>query len=162
VPGALKKYHHILFDWGDTLMENIEGYEGPMYLWPEIQVIEGAHEILEFFSSHSKCHLATNAKDSSEEEIWLALKRAGLDLFINTIFCFQKTGLKKPSNAYFIHIIESLGGDPAQILMIGDSLDGDIFGAERAGMSGIWFNRKNAVVPDKVKAVHSLGELKTI
>jgi hypothetical protein len=65
----VKCYQHYIFDWGDTLMVDLPGQNGPMCDWPEIEVVAGATECLSALSKFAKCHVATNALNSNESQI---------------------------------------------------------------------------------------------
>jgi HAD superfamily hydrolase (TIGR01458 family) len=45
--------------------------------------------------------------------------------------------LGKPADAFFAGAVEDLGLDAAQIVMVGDDVQADVEGAQRAGMSGV-------------------------
>jgi putative hydrolase of the HAD superfamily len=44
--------------------------------------------------------------------------------------------------------------------MIGDNLEADIYGAKNVGMKTIFFNPENQIVPDGIKSVSDLLEIK--
>jgi putative hydrolase of the HAD superfamily len=154
-------YRAHLFDWGDTLMVDIPHYTGPMKSWPKVVAVEGARKTLEFLSSVSKCHLVTNAKDSSEDDIWEALARVNLDTYLSSVFYFRNIGFEKPSSEFFSRIISSLSIDPGEIAMIGDSFEEDILGAVNTGIFGYWYNPVSTEIKeDKMySTIHSLVEL---
>lgn len=86
-----------LFDWGDTLMVNFPDQSGKMCDWPIVEPIDGALETLEYLSKHYRVYIATNAADSSEQEIQQAFSRVGLDKFISGYFCKANLGVDKAS-----------------------------------------------------------------
>jgi len=154
-------YKAYLFDWGDTLMVDIPGHAGPMKSWPEVKAVEGAHKTLEYLSKESTCHLVTNAKDSYEDDIWEALARVNLDIFLSRIFCYRNIGFEKPSNEFFLNIISNLGLNPKEIALVGDSFEKDILGATQSGIFGYWYNPLTAEVKEgkMYSTIHSLVEL---
>ncbi|MCF2947239.1 HAD-IA family hydrolase [Paraglaciecola aquimarina] len=131
---------HFLFDWGDTLMVDLPNQTGPMCDWPEVKVVEGALECLKYLNQDAQCHLATNAQDSTEFQIRQALHKAGLSDYIQHIFCCENLGVGKSKPDYFHRIIEKLNSPAKQIMMIGDSLEKDIYPGCKAGIKVIWFN----------------------
>jgi putative hydrolase of the HAD superfamily len=155
-------YKHFLFDWGDTLMLNIKGQTGPMYKWDKVLRAAGAYECLEYLHNFAKCHIATNAKDSSSTQIRKALKRVGLAQFIDHIFCFKEIGYEKPSQEFFEHIINKLGCLKSEVVMIGDSLETDVYGAKKYEIESIWLNNDQQPVPEGITAVSTLPDLITI
>ena len=48
------------------------------------------------------------------------------------------TGIRKPDPAAFAPFVDAWGLEPAAIAVVGDTLEADILGAERAGMRGVW------------------------
>ncbi len=152
-------YEHYLFDWGDTLMVDINGQTGPMYKWDKVLCTVGAYDCLEYLHHFAKCHIATNAKDSSSIQIKKALNRVGLAQFIDHIFCFKEIGYEKPSQEFFAHIISKLGCLRSEIVMIGDALETDVYGAKNHGIESIWFNIDQQPVPEGITAVTNLSDL---
>lgn len=132
----------ILFDWGDTLMRTL-AYPGPMSRWPRVEVIPGAAEALRELSDRAGIALATNAADSREDEIWTALALAGLDPFIDRIFCFRSVGHKKSSPPFFAHVMEQLGVPAGRLVMVGDDFEQDVTAANAVGIQAVWFNEKS-------------------
>ncbi len=156
-------YKHILFDWGDTLMVDNPEFSGSMYQWPKIELCEGAAEALEALSINYQCHVATNAADSNEEDIWLAFRRCELDQFISRIFCFKSLGFQKPSAEYFAAIQESLACEKKELLMVGDSWEKDMAGALAFGLDGIWVNPESTNdLSIQVRRISSLADLATL
>jgi len=134
------RFKHYIFDWGDTLMIDFPDAQGPMYLWEKVVAVPGACETLAALHGVAGCHLATNARDSQEQDIVKALARVGLAEYLDNVFCFANLGCRKPSVEFFSRIVRELGVDAGEIVMVGDSLDTDIAGALAAGLHGIWFN----------------------
>jgi putative hydrolase of the HAD superfamily len=130
----------LLFDWGDTLMRVYPEYQGPMYAWPRVAALPGVVETLEGLRRRWRLALATNAVDSDRAEIWRALKRVGLDACLEQVYCFQEVGFKKPSEAFFAHILADLDLAPGRVVMVGDDFENDVLGANQAGLFGVWLN----------------------
>ena len=155
----MNQYDHYVFDWGDTLMEDLPGQHGPMYTWPEVKPVEGVINCLASLNEVAKCHVATNAQDSTAMEIRKALERVGLGQYIEEIFCFNSIGHKKPSAEYFEVLQNTLSAPKSRIVIIGDSLENDVYGALTHGFDAIWFNRKGDNVPSGINAIRELSEI---
>lgn len=151
----------ILFDWGNTVMRDIPGYAGPMYQWPDVAAMPGAMGAIAAVGRNRIIALATNAADSCEEHIWMALGRVSLDMFINKIYCFQKIGYFKPSSEFFKHVLDDLKIMPQQIVMVGDEFDKDILGANSCDIFGIWINQESSErrIGRLYNTIYSLDEL---
>ena len=154
----------ILFDWGDTLMRDIPGQDGPMATWPEVVVLPGAREVLEELQGGWRLALATNAAASDEKDIRAALARGGLDGFWDVIFCYRSVGHRKPSPEFFVHALESLSLPPSACVMVGDAFDSDIVGANRAGIRGVWLNERDGEnrEGEMYRTIHRLSDLPAV
>ncbi|MCQ1060959.1 HAD family hydrolase [Photobacterium sp. DNB23_23_1] len=138
-----------LFDWGDTLMVDFPQYQGKMCHWPEVQAVPGALEALRRLSANTPIYIATNADDSSTEDIKLAFQRAGLAKFISGYFCKTNMGIAKGNPEYFHRIVLELDVEPHDITMVGDSLENDIQPAIAAGLNAIWYCSKDQQCNDR-------------
>jgi FMN phosphatase YigB (HAD superfamily) len=150
---------HFLFDWGDTLMADLEGHTGPMCDWAVVQAMPHAKETLVQLSKSVQCHLATNAKDSEAAQIRQALARVGLDSLITNIFCFRTVGHAKPSPEFFAYICQHLQVEPSELIMVGDDLRKDVMGALHNGLQAIWYNPKSFFYPADIHQINDLAEL---
>ena len=105
--------------------------------------------------------LATSADISSEAQIRGALARVGLDLYLEKIYAFTNTGLRKTSPEFYRFILDDLNAPPQDVLMVGDNLEYDVLAACRFGMDAVWFNPDFS--PGRTAhnfiTVHSLPEL---
>lgn len=155
----MNQYDHYIFDWGNTLMEDLPGQQGSMFTWPEVKVVEGAADCLIKLAPLARCHVATNAQDSTAIEIRKAFAIVGLSQFIEEIFCFNSIGHKKPSSEYFEFIHNRLSAPKSKIVVIGDSLENDIYGALAHGFNAIWFNRNGDTAPSDIQAITKLGQI---
>ncbi len=102
-----------------------------------------ADKMLKALSTRADCYLATNAKDSSKEDIKKALSRVHLQKYFKDIFCFRELGVHKPSREYFDLIIKKLGVKKENIIMIGDNIESDIFGVRNIGIDAILYDPEN-------------------
>jgi putative hydrolase of the HAD superfamily len=133
----------LLFDWGNTLMIDFQDQKGPMYNWDKIEPVKNAKTCLYKLSQLYPCYIATNAKDSSKEDIYKALNIVGLGIYITDIFCFKEIGYEKPSSDFFNTIFERLSLVPNEIVMIGDDLEKDFKGAIKNDIIAIIFDPNN-------------------
>lgn len=158
---TIKAERCVLFDWGDTIMRNFADFTGPMASWPYIEVIPEVSETLALLYPTWMVAMATNAADSTEEDIWNALQRAGLAAWFDKIYCFHNIGHKKPSPRFFTAIQKDLGLDASRLLMVGDSFEVDVLGANQSGIRAVWFNEQTS--EDKMnsqhRTIHHFGDL---
>ena len=151
----------LLLDWGDTVMRVFPEYEGPMFAWPRVEAVDGIEETLAMLRLDWTIALATNAADSEEVEIRQALARVGLDQLIDRVFCYRGVGHRKSAPEYFKHVLEDLGNEPTQAVMVGDDFEADVVSANRSGIRAIWFHENAAERTTGAlhRTIHDLREL---
>ena len=117
-----------------------------MGLWSKVRAIDGAHEALAALAPDHRIGLATNATVSGRDMIERALSRVGLRQYISDIFCFTELGMRKESAEFWSHVLSFLKMAPADVAMVGDTLEPDVIAPRRYGVYSIWFN-ENARQP---------------
>lgn len=71
------------------------------------------------------------------------LEKSGLSDVMDGIFISEEVGFHKPEKAFFDRCMEKIGvEDPAEYLVVGDSLSSDMMGANYAGMPCCWYHPK--------------------
>jgi len=148
-----------LFDWGDTLMVDFPGVPGKMCDWEMVEAIAGAAQTLAQLCKSSPIYIATNAAQSTEEEIKRAFERVGMARYIDGYFCKANLGLSKSDAGFYQAIINKLGVNPDQVTMVGDNLEKDITPALNAGLNAIWFNASGEHAEKDVLQIPRLSEL---
>jgi putative hydrolase of the HAD superfamily len=121
-----------------------------MSAWPQVEAIPYALETLSTLHPTCTICLATNAADSTEAEIRLALARVDLDPYLDRVYCFRKIGYKKPLPEFFNFILEDLALLPSQVVMIGDDYDADILGALHSGLHAVWLHPRPSPQPSNL------------
>ena len=158
----LRTFSAILFDWGDTVMKDDPTLSAPMVDWPQVEMIAGVDTLLDAIHTDERVvGLATGAAVSNETQIRGALARVNLDRYFDKIYCFSNTGQRKPSAVFYRSVLDDLNVQPAEALMIGDSLEKDVLAANQVGIAAVWFNPLTAKTRDGAAfvTVHSMAEL---
>jgi len=132
-----------LFDWGGTIMKDFPDKPGAMCNWDVVEMMPNADKMLHKLTQKADCYIATNAKNSTKENIIKALKRVHLDEYFKDIFCYRELGVSKPSQEYFDLIINQLGVKKESMIMIGDDMDSDILGVQKIGIDTILYDPEN-------------------
>lgn len=137
---SINGLHWLLLDWGNTLMRVFPHAKGPMAEWPTLEVMPGVKTALPALRK-AGLHLAliSNADDSDVLQVRKALQRVGINELIERIYLARELGCRKPDAAFFNAVLCDLRCDPSQAALVGDTLEEDIFGAQRAGIRAIWF-----------------------
>jgi putative hydrolase of the HAD superfamily len=119
-----------------------------------------AHETLEYLSSKYTLHLISNGFQESTQ---LKINGTGLEKYFQHVIISEVVGVNKPDKAIFEHAITLAGATKEESLMIGDSLEADVYGALNFGMDAIYFNPNGSDKPDDVYAqITHLKELRTL
>jgi putative hydrolase of the HAD superfamily len=67
-----------------------------------------------------------------------------------------KTGIRKPDPAAFAPILASWRLPPESVVVVGDTLDADILGAQRAGMLSVWFPSRQGARQEGDSSSHAI------
>jgi len=93
------------------------------------------------------CAVVSNAMFSAALLEWELARHGFADAF-QCVMSSADYGVQKPHPAIFRAAAARLGVAPAEIWFVGDSYNKDVRGARRAGMNGIWYNPRQAAVPN--------------
>ncbi len=133
---------NLIFDWGDTLMRDDLSQKGPMFTWEKIELIDGVLETIKSLSITYTLSVATNAGVSDEAAVRKAFARMGIEQYFTHFFTSKELGYQKPDIRFFQAIQNKLQVPTSHCIMIGNSYQNDIVGAQEAGMKTIFFNEK--------------------
>ncbi|MGB8705290.1 MAG: YjjG family noncanonical pyrimidine nucleotidase [Gillisia sp.] len=100
-------------------------------------LLEDTIEVLEYLIKDYKLHIITNGFQEIQHT---KMANSMIDHYFETVTTSEEVGVKKPHSLIFEKALEKAGASPAKSLMVGDNLEADIFGAERAGMKTIFFD----------------------
>jgi len=137
----------VIFDWGDTVMQDFPDYDGPMVSWPRVELVPGVDRALAELSGQYLCCLASNAGASDAALVGQALERVGIRHFFRHLWTSKELGAAKPAPAFFLGITAQLGLEPGACVMVGNDYHKDIAGARAAGLRTVWFNPDGAAAP---------------
>ncbi len=132
----------VIFDWGDTVMEDLPLKAGPMADWDVVQETPGIRQVLESLRGKVMILLGTNASESGEQKVRQALKRVSLDGYFDAVYTAKELRVGKPDQQFFQLILRFHDLQADEALMVGDDFSNDAQGAIRAGMRSIWFRRE--------------------
>jgi len=116
-----------------------------------------AHETLQYLQGKYTLHLISNG---FKEASTLKIGNTNIGQYFAEVIISEIVGINKPDPAIFEHALKVAGALKSESLMIGDSLEADVYGALNFGMDAVFFNPFNAPKPDDVPTqVHNLKEL---
>jgi len=107
-----RKITTLVFDGGDTLIKVDPQYSGKMKDWPELIAIFGAQQILRALSKQFQIFVASNAEDSNAQDVSEAMKRVGLNGFIQQYFTVNELEAKKPDLFFYSNLCAKLHKSP--------------------------------------------------
>jgi putative hydrolase of the HAD superfamily len=106
-----------------------------------------AHETLQYLGSKYVLHLISNGFRESTE---MKISGTNIGTYFQHIIISEVVGVNKPDKAIFEHALNLAGAEKHESLMIGDSLEADVYGALNFGMDAIYFNPNGLEKPADV------------
>jgi putative hydrolase of the HAD superfamily len=117
----------------------------------------GAIEVLAYLHRKYQLHLISNGFKETQA---IKMTKCNLNQYFTHIIISEDVGANKPEKAIFEHALNQAHAKKHESIMIGDSLEADVYGALNAGIDAIFFNPLKAEKPkDIAKQVHHLEEL---
>ena len=90
----------------------------------------------------------------------MKIENTGLGSYFHTIVISECVGFNKPDKAIFEFALKGANATVPESLMIGDSIEADIRGAQAFGIRAIFFNPLKKEKPADVE--HEIVELKQL
>lgn len=117
-----------------------------------------AHEILLYLKEKYTLHIITNG---FEEAQLIKLQSSDLSKYFSEIIISEQVGFKKPDIRIFEISAQKANANAEECMMIGDGLEVDILGAQKAGWDAVYFNPGKIPHTESVtKEIQSLDELR--
>ncbi|MBK8699671.1 MAG: noncanonical pyrimidine nucleotidase, YjjG family [Saprospiraceae bacterium] len=109
-----------------------------------------------------KCSLSLITNGIAEVQ-HARIQKLGIRSSFKHIFISEEIGYSKPDKGFFDHVMNTLRlSEPAEILIIGDSLKADMAGAHNAGIDACWYNPKGLVNETSLPVTYEIRELSQI
>ena len=100
-------------------------------------LLEDTEEILEYLKPKYQLHIITNGFQEVQR---VKMENTNILSYFSTITTSEEAGCKKPHPFIFQKALRKSKALPEKSLMIGDSYEADIVGANNAGMKSVYFN----------------------
>lgn len=120
-------------------------------------LFEGATELLAYLSQLYRLHIITNGFHEVQQ---LKLVNSGIVDYFKTVTTSEEVGSKKPSPIIFNRALEKASVLAEKSIMIGDTFEADILGAEAVGMKTLFYNYRNESIPSEYISVLQLSDIK--
>lgn len=120
-------------------------------------LFDGAREVLGYLQEKYTLHIISNG---FKETTLTKMRVSGLNPYFDQVIISEDVGVNKPDPQIFNHALNRAGATKNESIMIGDSLEADIRGAQAYGLKAIFFNPLRQPKPDDVDwQIHHLNEL---
>jgi len=116
-----------------------------------------AKELLDYLQDKYQLHIITNGFPDIQS---VKMSNAQLNGYFDVVVTSGSTGYKKPSPQIFEYALNQAKAQVSESIMIGDSLEADIVGAQNLALDHIFYNPTQKVHQKEVqKEVQSLQDL---
>jgi len=107
-----------------------------------------------------KLGLLSNAGD--HRDVLQLVEKFGLDPYFEFILTSAGCGFRKPHYKIFQLALEKANARGEEVVMVGDTPDADVLGANRMGMYSIWITRRAESPPDDPQPAQPRAVIKTL
>ena len=120
-------------------------------------LFDGAIAILDYLKPKYNLHIITNGFQEIQNN---KLKNANIGHYFQTVTNSEMAGVKKPNPKIFEYALRQANATNIASIMIGDCIVADVNGALDFGMDAILFNANRISIPQNIKQVSHLLQLK--
>ena len=155
--GRLKETFDLLSYKIDDDMISLLSIEYIHYLPKHNHLFEGTIEVLDYLKPKYNLHIITNGFAEIQHN---KLNNSNINHYFQTVTNSEMAGVKKPNPIIFQHALTLANAKKENSIMIGDCINADVYGAIQSGFDAILFNENKNLIPDGIKQIHHLLELK--
>ena len=120
-------------------------------------LFDGAELILDYLAEKYTLHIITNGFNDVQH---LKLKNSGISKYFSTVTTSEEIGVKKPNPLIFTSALKKANANASSSIMIGDTFEADILGAENVGIETMYYNYRKESIPKKYTIVDHLLDIK--
>jgi putative hydrolase of the HAD superfamily len=120
-------------------------------------LLAGCHETLAYLQQKYQLHILTNG---FKKVAWQKINSSGIGQYFATVVTSECSPYRKPQKGIFDYALSQAGALAQHSLMIGDSIEADVRGAEAAGIDAIYYAQNADVKHEHSRTVKSLAELR--
>lgn len=100
-------------------------------------LFEGSEKVLGYLQKKYTLHIISNG---FKETTLIKMDRCNLNPYFTNVIISEDVGVNKPDKAIFEYALQKAGAKKENSIMIGDSIEADIRGAQDYGIKAIFFN----------------------
>ncbi|MCJ0741710.1 YjjG family noncanonical pyrimidine nucleotidase [Pedobacter montanisoli] len=120
-------------------------------------LFDGAQKVLSYLQNKYHLHIISNG---FKETTLTKMSVSNLNPYFKNVIISEDVGVNKPDKAIFEYALNKASAFKHESIMIGDSLEADIRGAQDFGIKAIFFNPANIEKPTDVNwQINHLEEL---
>lgn len=139
----------VLFDLGDTLMDETTEQKDETATTQRAELFDGAAELV--WGLRRRGYLVGLVADTRPGTYRNVLRQHGLQRAFDVLAISEELGCEKPARRMFEHALRGLGLGPDEadrVVMVGNNIARDVRGAKAAGMRTVWlhFNERYPLV----------------
>lgn len=120
-------------------------------------LFDGAIDLLDYLKVNYDLHIITNGFHEVQH---LKLRNSGILSYFKTITTSDEVGVKKPNPLVFKKALQKANVEAGRSIMIGDTFEADILGAEAVGMQTLFYNYRKDKINDTYLTVADIKEIK--
>ena len=125
--------------------------------WMLAKPYDEVKEVLKRLKKEYKLVLVSNSDSLSVNSV---LEKFSMEELFDEKFLSCQVGHIKSHAEFFNHVLEKIGANVEECVMVGDSIQSDMFGAKNVGMKTILIDRKNS--RDYHPKIKNLNELEKV
>lgn len=126
------------------------------YLPHNNHLFDGAFKILDYLSAKYRLHIITNGFEEVQTK---KLVNSKIEKYFEAVITSEAAGVKKPHPKIFEMALKESGAIAGHSVMIGDTYEADIVGAQNVGMPAICFNYHKLEIPKGTIVIDHLNEI---
>ena len=121
---------------------------------------DNSYDLVKRLGGRVRQYLVTNGTEKVQEK---KLLRSGLGELFDGVFISDVVGAQKPSPVFFDRVLAKLGDpDRRGVMIVGDSLTGDMQGGMNAGIVCCWYNPEKAPRPAQYRIDYEIADLNEV
>ena len=122
--------------------------------------LDDSYEVVKCLKGRVGQYVVTNGTEKVQRQ---KLSRSGLGEMLDGVFISSVVGAEKPSPVFFDRVLAKLGNpDRRRVMIVGDSLTGDMQGGMNAGIRCCWYNPEKAPHPAQYRIDCEIANLREV
>lgn len=123
-------------------------------------VVDHAEEVLEKLAESYKLYCITNGFIRTAVG---RMEATGFNKYFEELFISEAIGFQKPNKGFFSYALDKAGvKDKSRVLVIGDSLRGDMKGGIASGLATCWYNPLGEPNDENVPIDYEIRDLREV